>query len=98
LLTFAVSFIFRPLGGIVWGPMGDRLGRKRVLALTILLMAGSTFCIALLPSYATIGVAAPIILVLLRVIQGFSSGGEYGGESLDDAQQHEDDRGCDADR
>ena len=79
LLTFAVSFIFRPLGGIVWGPMGDRLGRKAVLALTILLMAGSTFCIALLPSYATIGVAAPIILVLLRVIQGFSSGGEYGG-------------------
>ena len=72
LLTFAVSFIFRPLGGIIWGPMGDRLGRKRVLALTILLMAGSTFCIALLPSYATIGVAAPIILVLLRVIQGFS--------------------------
>src|SRR5699024_7539406 len=61
------------------GAMGDRLGRKRVLALTILLMAGSTFCIALLPSYATIGVAAPIILVLLRVIQGFSSGGEYGG-------------------
>lgn len=79
LLTFAVSFIFRPLGGIVWGPMGDRLGRKAVLALTILLMAGSTFCIALLPSYATIGVAAPIILMLLRVIQGFSSGGEYGG-------------------
>ncbi|MCD1284338.1 MULTISPECIES: MFS transporter [unclassified Brevibacterium] len=79
LLTFAVSFVFRPLGGIVWGPMGDRLGRKAVLALTILLMAGSTFCIALLPSYATIGVAAPIILMLLRVIQGFSSGGEYGG-------------------
>lgn len=79
LLTFAVSFIFRPLGGIVWGPMGDRLGRKAVLALTILLMAGSTFCIALLPSYDTIGVAAPIILMLLRVVQGFSSGGEYGG-------------------
>lgn len=79
LLTFAVSFVFRPLGGIVWGPIGDRLGRKRVLALTILLMAGSTFCIALLPGYATIGVAAPIILVLLRVIQGFSAGGEYGG-------------------
>lgn len=79
LLTFAVSFIFRPLGGIVWGPMGDRMGRKKVLALTILLMAGSTFCIALLPSYETIGVAAPIILVLLRVVQGFSSGGEYGG-------------------
>ncbi|WP_366933876.1 MFS transporter [Brevibacterium renqingii] len=79
LLTFAFSFVFRPLGGIFWGPMGDRLGRKRVLALTILLMAGSTFCIGLLPSYATIGVLAPIILVLLRVIQGFSSGGEYGG-------------------
>ncbi|MCI4011177.1 MFS transporter [Brevibacterium sp. ZH18] len=79
LLTFAVSFVFRPLGGIVWGPMGDRLGRKTVLALTILLMAGSTFLIAFLPSYATIGIAAPIILVLLRVVQGFSSGGEYGG-------------------
>ncbi|MGO2035291.1 MAG: MFS transporter [Brevibacterium sp.] len=79
LLTFAVSFIFRPLGGIVWGPIGDRLGRKKVLALTILLMAGSTFCIALLPSTETIGVFAPIILILLRVIQGFSSGGEYGG-------------------
>lgn len=79
LLTFAFSFIFRPLGGLFWGPMGDRLGRKRVLALTILLMAGSTFCIGILPDVATIGIAAPIILVLLRVVQGFSSGGEYGG-------------------
>lgn len=79
LLTFAFSFLVRPLGGIFWGPMGDKLGRKRVLALTILLMAGSTFCIGLLPSFQTIGVAAPIILVLLRIIQGFSSGGEYGG-------------------
>lgn len=59
--------------------MGDRLGRKRVLALTILLMAGSTFCIAFLPGYTTIGLAAPMILVLLRVVQGFSSGGEYVG-------------------
>ncbi|SDS92095.1 MFS transporter, MHS family, proline/betaine transporter [Brevibacterium siliguriense] len=92
LLTFAVSFIFRPLGGIVWGPMGDRLGRKRVLALTILLMAGSTFCIALLPSYATIGVAAPIILVLLRIIQGFSSGGEYGGAATFMAEYAPDNR------
>ena len=92
LLTFAVSFVFRPLGGIIWGPMGDRLGRKRVLALTILLMAGSTFCIALLPSYATIGVAAPIILVLLRVIQGFSSGGEYGGAATFMAEYAPDNR------
>jgi MFS family permease len=79
LMTFAVSFLVRPLGGLVWGPLGDRLGRKRVLAMTILLMAGSTFGVALVPTYAAIGLWAPFLLVLLRMIQGFSTGGEYGG-------------------
>ena len=79
LMTFAVSFLVRPLGGLVWGPLGDRLGRKRVLALTILMMAGATLCVGLVPSYASIGLWAPILLVLLRMIQGFSTGGEYGG-------------------
>ncbi len=77
--TFAVSFLIRPLGGIFWGPLGDRLGRKSVLGMTILLMAGATFCVGLIPSYNSIGIAAPIILVILRMIQGFSTGGEYGG-------------------
>jgi MFS transporter, MHS family, proline/betaine transporter len=79
LMTFAVSFLVRPLGGLVWGPLGDRVGRKRVLALTILMMAGATLCVGLVPSYAAIGLWAPILLVLLRMIQGFSTGGEYGG-------------------
>ncbi|MGH3642574.1 MAG: MFS transporter, partial [Mycobacterium sp.] len=65
LMTFAVSFLVRPLGGFVWGPLGDRLGRKRVLAITILMMAGATLCVGLVPSYATIGLWAPILLVLL---------------------------------
>ncbi len=79
LLVFAVSFLVRPLGGLVWGPMGDRLGRQRVLATTILLMAGATLAVGLLPGYATIGVWAPVLLVVLRMVQGFSTGGEYGG-------------------
>lgn len=79
LMTFAVSFLVRPLGGFVWGPLGDRLGRRRVLAITILVMAGATLCVGLVPSYATIGVWAPVLMVILRMIQGFSTGGEYGG-------------------
>jgi MHS family proline/betaine transporter-like MFS transporter len=79
LLVFAVSFLIRPVGGIVWGPLGDRLGRQKVLATTILLMAGATLCVGLLPGYATIGIAAPILLIFLRMVQGFSTGGEYGG-------------------
>jgi MHS family proline/betaine transporter-like MFS transporter len=79
LMTFAVSFLVRPLGGLVWGPLGDRVGRKRVLAITILMMAGATLFVGLVPSYASIGLWAPILLVLLRMIQGFSTGGEYGG-------------------
>ncbi|OSC38813.1 MFS transporter [Mycobacterium decipiens] len=79
LMTFAVSFLVRPLGGLVWGLLGDRLGRKRVLAATILVISGATLCVGLVPSYATIGVWAPILLALLRMVQGFSTGGEYGG-------------------
>ena len=76
---FAVSFLVRPLGGLVWGPLGDRLGRKHVLALTIVLMGTATFLIGVIPSYASIGFWAPVLLVILRMIQGFSTGGEYGG-------------------
>jgi MHS family proline/betaine transporter-like MFS transporter len=79
LATFAISFLVRPFGGLFWGPLGDRLGRKAVLALTILLMSGATVGIALIPSYATIGFWAPLLLVVLRMVQGFSTGGEYGG-------------------
>ena len=79
MLVFAVSFVVRPLGGLVLGPLGDRLGRQRVLATTIVMMAVSTFLVGLLPGYATIGIWAPVLLVLLRVVQGFSTGGEYGG-------------------
>ncbi|WP_370946180.1 MFS transporter [Amycolatopsis sp. cg5] len=82
LATFAVlaiTFIVRPFGSFVFGPLGDKIGRQKVLALTIILMSGSTFVIGLLPSYATIGPGAAVILILLRTIQGFSAGGEYGG-------------------
>ncbi|WP_069161537.1 MFS transporter [Nocardia altamirensis] len=79
MLGFAVSFVLRPLGGMVWGPLGDRIGRKAVLATTILLMAAATGAIGLLPTHAQIGVLAPILLITLRVVQGFSTGGEYGG-------------------
>lgn len=79
LATFAISFLVRPLGGLFWGPLGDRFGRRSVLAVTIVVMAGATFCVGLIPSYAAIGFWAPLLLVVLRLIQGFSTGGEYGG-------------------
>ncbi len=79
LATFAISFLVRPLGGLFWGPLGDRLGRKAVLAVTILLMSGATLLVGLIPSYDSIGFWAPAILIVLRMIQGFSTGGEYGG-------------------
>ncbi|MGK8500795.1 MFS transporter [Nocardia asiatica] len=79
MLGFAISFVLRPLGGMVWGPLGDRIGRKAVLATTILLMAAATGAIGLLPTHASVGVLAPTMLILLRVVQGFSTGGEYGG-------------------
>ncbi|MFR9794890.1 MFS transporter [Streptomyces sp. MS06] len=79
--TFAVSFLVRPLGGMVFGPMGDRIGRKKVLALTMIMMAVGTFSIGLIPSYDVIGFGAPALLILFRLVQGFSTGGEYGGAS-----------------
>jgi MHS family proline/betaine transporter-like MFS transporter len=75
--VFAVAFAFRPLGGVVFGVIGDRIGRKRTLALTILTMAGATTLIGLLPTYAAIGAFAPILLTVTRCVQGFSAGGEY---------------------
>ncbi len=92
LATFAISFLVRPLGGLVWGPLGDRHGRKSVLALTILLMSGATFFVGLVPSYDSIGGWAPAILVALRMIQGFSTGGEYGGAATFMAEYSPDDR------
>ncbi len=79
LAGFAISFLVRPFGGLFWGPLGDVLGRKAILALTILMMSGATVCIGLIPSYDSIGYAAPLLLALLRMVQGFSTGGEYGG-------------------
>ncbi|CAM02571.1 MHS family proline/betaine transporter-like MFS transporter [Saccharopolyspora erythraea NRRL 2338] len=77
--TFAVAFVVRPLGGFVFGPLGDRFGRQRILAITMLMMALGTFAIGVIPSYQTIGVWAPVLLLLARLVQGFSTGGEYGG-------------------
>ncbi|MGV0853785.1 MFS transporter [Mycolicibacterium phlei] len=79
---FAAAFFMRPLGGFVFGPLGDRIGRQRVLALVILLMSAATVLIGLLPTYASIGVAAPLLLLFLRCLQGFSAGGEYGGGAV----------------
>jgi MHS family proline/betaine transporter-like MFS transporter len=79
--VFAISFILRPIGGIVWGHLGDRRGRRWALSWSILLMSGATFCIGLLPSYAAIGLLAPLGLLVLRAIQGFSASGEYAGAS-----------------
>lgn len=80
--VFAAAFFMRPLGGFVFGPLGDRIGRQRVLALVILLMSGSTLAIGLLPTYDAIGVAAPLLLLCFRCLQGFSAGGEYGGGAV----------------
>ncbi|HYW03058.1 MAG TPA: MFS transporter [Gammaproteobacteria bacterium] len=77
--AFAVAFLVRPLGGFVFGPLGDRLGRSRILAITIIAMSCGTFGVGLIPGYDSIGVWAPILLVLARLVQGFSAGGEYGG-------------------
>lgn len=80
--TFGVGFLFRPLGGIVFGHFGDKLGRKKMLFLTVFLMGGATVFIGLLPTFAQIGWWAPVLLVTLRAIQGFAVGGEWGGAAL----------------
>lgn len=80
--TYAVGYFARPLGGIIFGHFGDRIGRKAVLSVTIVLMAIGTFAIGLLPTYETIGVAAPILLVALRFVQGLGIGGEWAGAVL----------------
>lgn len=80
--TFGVGFLFRPLGGIVFGHFGDRLGRKRMLVLTMILMGSATTLIGVLPSYSSIGWWAPFLLVVLRAVQGFAVGGEWGGATL----------------
>lgn len=79
LATFAISFLVRPLGGIFWGPLGDRIGRRAVLAMTIIIMSLATVCIGLVPTYDTIGLWATGLVIALRMVQGFSTGGEYGG-------------------
>ncbi|WP_336711846.1 MFS transporter [Arthrobacter sp. USHLN218] len=78
---FAISFLVRPMGGFIWGHIGDRVGRKNALSLSILIMSLSTFCIALIPGYDAIGLWAPALLLIVRVVQGFSASGEYAGAS-----------------
>lgn len=82
LALFAVGFAFRPLGAILFGAMGDRLGRKATFLATVTLMGGATFAIGLLPTYEQAGIAAPILLILLRIAQGTALGGEYGGAAI----------------
>ncbi|HPM31393.1 MAG TPA: MFS transporter [Chryseolinea sp.] len=79
LATFAVGFIVRPFGAIVFGRLGDLVGRKYTFLVTLVLMGGSTFAIGLIPSYQTIGILAPILVLVLRLLQGLALGGEYGG-------------------
>ena len=79
--VFAISFCIRPVGGIIWGSIGDKYGRRNALSLSILIMSGATFLIALLPTYSQVGILAPILLMLIRMVQGFSASGEYAGAS-----------------
>src|SRR5688500_10504888 len=79
LLAFAAGFAVRPFGAIVFGRIGDMVGRKYTFLVTILIMGVSTFIVGILPSYASIGIAAPVILIVLRLLQGLALGGEYGG-------------------
>jgi MFS family permease len=82
LLAFAAGFIVRPFGALVFGRLGDRVGRKHTFLITILIMGASTFLVGVLPGYASIGVAAPIALIVLRMLQGLALGGEYGGAAV----------------
>jgi len=80
--TYALGFVARPLGGVVFGHFGDRIGRKNMLVVALMMMGVATFAIGLLPTYATIGIAAPILLLVCRLVQGFAVGGEWGGAVL----------------
>ncbi|KND62124.1 Permease of the major facilitator superfamily [Candidatus Burkholderia verschuerenii] len=80
--TFALGFVARPVGGVIFGHFGDRLGRKKMLMLTLLLMGGATVTIGLVPTYASIGIAAPLLLLVCRIVQGIGLGGEWGGAVL----------------
>ncbi len=80
--TYAIGFVARPLGGVVFGHFGDRVGRKKMLVVSLMMMGVATFAIGLLPTYASIGIAAPILLLVCRVLQGFAVGGEWGGAVL----------------
>ena len=82
LALFGVGFAFRPIGALVFGHVGDRLGRKGAFLVTVTLMGAATFGIGFLPTYAQAGIAAPLLLILLRVVQGFALGGEYGGAAI----------------
>ncbi|MEU2895993.1 MFS transporter [Streptomyces sp. NPDC088106] len=81
-ITYAIGFVARPIGGMVFGHFGDKIGRKKLLVLSLMLMGGATFAMGLLPTYDTIGVGAPILLTVLRLVQGFALGGEWGGAVL----------------
>jgi MHS family proline/betaine transporter-like MFS transporter len=82
LATLALSFLLRPLGGIILGPLGDKVGRQKVMVLTVLMMTLATGAIGLLPTLQTVGALAPVLLLLCRLVQGFSAGGEYGGAAV----------------
>ncbi|HET9336118.1 MAG TPA: MFS transporter [Sphingomicrobium sp.] len=92
LALFAVGFAFRPLGAIIFGAMGDRVGRKATFLTTVSLMGGATFAIGLLPTYEQVGVIAPILLVFLRICQGTALGGEYGGAAIYVAEHADNDK------
>lgn len=90
--TFATGYLLRPLGGLFFGAMGDRIGRKRTFVITMLLMGGATVTIGLLPTYEQVGIFAPLLLILLRMVQGIALGGEYGGAAIyvaENASEHE---------
>ncbi|HEY0629902.1 MAG TPA: MFS transporter, partial [Sphingomicrobium sp.] len=92
LALFAVGFAFRPLGAIIFGAMGDRVGRKATFLTTVSLMGGATFAIGLLPTYEQVGIIAPILLVFLRICQGTALGGEYGGAAIYVAEHADNDK------
>src|SRR3990170_2419069 len=79
---FAAGFAFRPLGALIFGVVGDRMGRKGAFLVTVSLMGGATFLIGLLPTYQTAGIVSPILLIVLRILQGIALGGEYGGAAI----------------